>query len=254
MNDIVHAELLSAFPGGAPQAPGLWEFLFCLSGGCAPGEARLAFSKGDMAVIPPGASPLWETEESPKIIRLLMERPMLLLKEPCVIPGDGSPHLQAAFEGALHYFQSGLPARRHLLTAYGGLIVCCAAVFQDTRGPSSVVADIEREVRARFADPAYELEETLRALPFNYDYLRKLFQREMGVTPLQYLTDLRLHAAADALLSADGTAHSVAEIARMCGFREPLYFSRTFKKKYGLSPTYYAASMKGKISPDPEDA
>ena len=168
---------------------------------------------------------------------------------------------KAAFEAALYHYRSDLPAKAHLLTAYGGLIVCYLAAYSTDRTPSPVVTEIEEDIRARFADPAYELDAYLRSLPFNYDYLRKLFQREMGVTPLQYLNSLRLHTAADALLSAEGTAGSVTEIARMCGFREPLYFSRMFKKKYGLSPTHYAAAGKGGAFPgksgptaDPGDA
>ena len=33
---------------------------------------------------------------------------------------------------------------------------------------------------------------------------------------------------------------NVSETARMCGFSDPLYFSRLFKKKYGVSPRNYA--------------
>ena len=35
------------------------------------------------------------------------------------------------------------------------------------------------------------------------------------------------------------SGNSVADIALMCGFREPLYFSKMFKKKYGVAPSYY---------------
>ena len=32
---------------------------------------------------------------------------------------------------------------------------------------------------------------------------------------------------------------AMADVARQCGFRDPLYFSKMFKKKYGASPTHY---------------
>lgn len=259
MNDIVCAALLTASRENQPTVHAQWEFVFCLSGGgeYVLGSQRLAFVRGDMVAVPPLTPHFSLTDKGLRIIQILMDQPTLWLKEPRLIRGDGSPHLQSAFEGALYHYRSGHPAKGHLLTAYGGLIVCYLAAYHSGQTTSPVVTEIEGDIRARFADPAYELETYLRSLPFNYDYLRKLFQREMGVTPLQYLNSLRLHTAADALLSAEGTSGSVTEIARMCGFREPLYFSRMFKKKYGVSPTYYAAAGKrdafpGKTGPNPD--
>ena len=51
--------------------------------------------------------------------------------------------------------------------------------------------------------------------------------------------------AAEALVGAEMTGVSVTDVARMCGFREPLYFSRMFKKKYGVAPSFYVHSRQG---------
>ena len=61
----------------------------------------------------------------------------------------------------------------------------------------------------------------------------------MGVTPHKFLMDIRLQTAAETLESDYGDASSISEVARMCGFREPLYFSRVFKTRFGVSPTAY---------------
>jgi AraC-like DNA-binding protein len=254
MNDILHAALLTASHEDQPQVHDHWEFIFCLSGGgeYAFGGQKLSFTKGDMIAVPPLTPHASLTDTCSELIQLHISQPFLLLKKTCVIHSDGSPHLQNAFEAALYHYRSGLPAKNHLLTAYGGLIVCYLAAFRSVSAPSPIVVEIELAIRSRYTDPAFELEAYLRSLPFNYDYLRKLFQREMSITPHQYLNNLRLHTAAEALLNAEGASGSVTDIARMCGFREPLYFSRMFKKKYGLSPTYYAASAAGKSSPTPD--
>ena len=246
MNDIVYAAQLTAVHGSQPLLHEQWELIFCLSGSgeYAIGGQRLALAKGDMAAVPPQTSHFCTADRGFKSIQLLVDKPTLLIKDACLVHGDGSPHLQAAFEGALYHYGSELPGKIHLLAAYGSLIVCYLAVGKTGRTLPPVISEIEGDIRSRFSDPAFELEAYLRSLPFNYDYLRKLYQREMGVTPLQYLNSLRLRTAAEALLSMEGTAGSVTEIARMCGFREPLYFSRMFKKKYGLSPTLYAAAGK----------
>jgi len=63
-----------------------------------------------------------------------------------------------------------------------------------------------------------------------------LFAEAMGISPIQYQNDLRLNAARELLSSTNLT---VADVARSCGFSDPLYFSRCFRKKYGVSPTEY---------------
>ena len=80
----------------------------------------------------------------------------------------------------------------------------------------------------------------LRSLPFSYDYLRKLFQKELGVTPHRYLMDKRLKLAVELLTNdANAGARTIGDIAPLCGFHDPLYFSKIFKKQYGVAPRYY---------------
>ena len=64
--------------------------------------------------------------------------------------------------------------------------------------------------------------------------LQRYFLRYLGVSPKQYLLDLRLNKAVE-LLASD--TMSVAEIAEHCGFKDEKYFSRIFKQSYGITPT-----------------
>ena len=104
-----------------------------------------------------------------------------------------------------------------------------------------------------YPDENFELDQYLHTLPFNYDYLRKLFKSEVGVTPHQFLSDTRLQAAAERLSFTEGRQVNISEIAHLCGFREPLYFSKIFRKKYGMSPSQYQRSQRENTSvPDGE--
>ena len=107
-----------------------------------------------------------------------------------------------------------------------------------------IVAQIENNIISNYADSAYELDTYLHSLPFSYDYLRKLFQKEVGVTPHRYLVDKRLKMAAE-LLAGDASAgtRTIADIAALCGFHDPLYFSKMFRKKYGTAPRDYLESL-----------
>ena len=67
-------------------------------------------------------------------------------------------------------------------------------------------------------------------------YLNKCFQKELGVSVQHFIIDYRLNRAANLLT---GTSDSVAEIAALVGYNDPLAFSRSFKKKFNESPTVY---------------
>lgn len=62
------------------------------------------------------------------------------------------------------------------------------------------------------------------------------FKKSTGLTPMEYLTALRLKRA-EALLCHTKTP--IAEIAALCGFESPYYFSNAFKKHRGETPTAY---------------
>lgn len=67
-------------------------------------------------------------------------------------------------------------------------------------------------------------------------YLHRLFTEIHGDTPINYLTTIRLEKAKHKLqYSKEG----ITEIAMDCGFSNSSYFSKTFKKHLGLSPTQY---------------
>lgn len=64
----------------------------------------------------------------------------------------------------------------------------------------------------------------------------RAFQAGMGLTPIAYLIQLRIHHAAAQLRS---TRDSVTEIAFRCGFSDSNYFTRQFGRIMGESPRRY---------------
>jgi AraC-like DNA-binding protein len=114
-------------------------------------------------------------------------------------------------------------------------------------GTSEIVEEIRKSILKNFSDINYKLDVYLKSLPFSYDYLRKLFKKETGLTPHEYLIRTRMNAAQMLLSSTGRFDFSVNETSELCGFSEPLYFSRVFKKRFNVSPTEYYQNSKTRI-------
>ena len=70
-------------------------------------------------------------------------------------------------------------------------------------------------------------------LHVNPTYFSYLFSREMGMTFIDYLTDIRLNFARELLNS---TNLSILDIAVSSGFENQSYFTKVFKAKLGMTP------------------
>ncbi|MCP4297198.1 MAG: helix-turn-helix transcriptional regulator, partial [Proteobacteria bacterium] len=71
--------------------------------------------------------------------------------------------------------------------------------------------------------------------PYSRDHTTRLFRKQVGISPLQYLINYKLSMARDNLQRN----MSVKETAIACGFPDQLYFSRIFRKYTGMSPSEF---------------
>lgn len=76
-------------------------------------------------------------------------------------------------------------------------------------------------------------EQFAQQLGVSVDYLTRIFHKEMGISLWDYLNLYRLHIAHRLLLQSD---LPVAEVAHRTGFPDAAYFSRVFRKQYGVAP------------------
>ncbi len=79
------------------------------------------------------------------------------------------------------------------------------------------------------------------AKKFGYSKSRfsHIFSETMGTSPIKYINDIRLNNACEMLSS---TNLSISAVAFICGFNDPLYFSKLFSKKYKTTPSEYRTS------------
>ena len=99
--------------------------------------------------------------------------------------------------------------------------------------------EIVRELQAKF-EKDYSEHFSLADLALGYhiseSHLSHIFKSVTGYAPIEYLMSCRLSAAKNLLSSSD---KSIKEIIDLCGFSDESNFSRTFKKKVGMTPTEF---------------
>ncbi len=71
--------------------------------------------------------------------------------------------------------------------------------------------------------------------------LTKCFKKEYNLSIMTYLCTVRLRSAESMIIK---TGKSFKEISADCGFYDQNYFSKTFTKQYGMSPSEYRATYK----------
>lgn len=247
MNNILYVGELSRTYDVRWHSHDYWEMVYCTGG---EGTFRLEnglmvnYHQGQAVAIPPKALHMNSSSEGFTNIHLTMDAPAFPYKNAFVVGDDVEGHMGIAFAQARFYYLSDMKRQELVLAALGELITSYMIVFRDNREFSGAVEAIRTSIIQNFANPAFKLDAEIRQMPFNYDYLRKLFQKEMGLTPLKYMTDLRMKKAKSMLLADWMREYSVAEVATECGFSDALYFSRVFKKYYGCSPSEFARKRK----------
>ena len=126
-----------------------------------------------------------------------------------------------------------------------------------TSEPVPVIPEIEKEVTADEATPSEDdllmkrvvaymednlgnsditIDDIAQAVAVSRTSLHRKMKQMMGTSPMEFLREARIRKAAKILTTTD---RNVSEIAYMCGFSDPKYFSKCFKTTFGQTPTEY---------------
>lgn len=90
-----------------------------------------------------------------------------------------------------------------------------------------------------FSDSEINLKNVAGIFAYSQKYFSQLFKRNVGIGFCEYINDKRMKHA----ISLIDEGHiGVSEISELCGFSDPLYFSKVFKKYTGKSPREYIYS------------
>lgn len=115
----------------------------------------------------------------------------------------------------------------------------------DDEPKSDYVEEALKYIESRYCDPI-TIQEIAGHLNINRSYLHRLFKSFTGVSIQNYLLDYRMRQACILL---QNTNLSVRSIAHTVSYADPLYFSRIFHQKMGVSPSEYRKQNASLIPP-----
>lgn len=111
-------------------------------------------------------------------------------------------------------------------------LLCNLAAEQKPQKSTSACSEALDYILENCYDSTLTVEAVARQTGMSDANLRRLFLQCYGCSPKEYINSLRLYKARELLT----TGMSVSEVAFECGFSDPSYFIRFFKKQTGTTP------------------
>lgn len=99
--------------------------------------------------------------------------------------------------------------------------------------------EYQRYFDENFARVDFSMDAAAKDLHISQSSMRRAFVMNLGVSPVRYLTGLRMKRAVELLV---GSSLTIKEISLECGYDDEKYFSRVFKKRYGYPPSAFSAN------------
>lgn len=159
---------------------------------------------------------------------------------PLVALGDGSPGLRSAAGACCAVLQRNVPSA---FAASSLAYAMTMALLDDCWPPGpireapSFVERVVRFCRSSLARPIGVDDMAAAAGLSRYHFSRR-FQEARGVSPARFLAEVRMQEAVRLIQ----TNLPVKDVARRCGFRDPNYFCKVFRRTFGVSPGAFGRS------------
>lgn len=115
------------------------------------------------------------------------------------------------------------------------VVIQYTSKYKNTRS-SKISQSAKSYIEQCYTDHELQLEHVAKHVFINASYLRAVFKKEYGMTVSDYVTQYRMKKAKE-ILGQGGTR--LSDIAEMVGYSDAGYFSKSFKKFYGYSPSEY---------------
>lgn len=149
--------------------------------------------------------------------------------------------LHRQMQSLIETFEVGTPNPCSLL---GNLYLCFSSMLMQQPVQQALWRTYaQRAVAFISSNYSYEIgvADIARHVGVDRTYLYRVFRQDTGCSPKEYLTQVRLKAAAQMLCDSQ---LSITEVAISCGFRELSAFDKHFRRSYNQTPLQYRQNAK----------
>ena len=165
--------------------------------------------------------------------------PSLNLTEPTIVNDDGEKSLFSLIN-MLYTIQCRRDSGSKLVTEMLFETICQMILYHlNKKSYDKRVDAIINVIIQNFQKIDFSIDSCLDKSGYSADYMRRLFRKDTGKSPNEYLTEMRLRTAKSLLSSRKFSNYSITEISSMVGYKDISYFSRIFKEKTGMTPLEY---------------
>ena len=219
------------------------------------GEDRVVYA-GRMVLIQPRQEQRYEYfgEDKPEVywvhftgsdVKNILRSYNIPMDDPVFYSGASSTY-SYLFKEMIHELQNCKTGYEDLLAMYlRQIFLLVQRTRQEERPTVSTYIQEEMEFARRYFNEHYNepisIQEYAESRNMSVCYFQRNFKQIVKHTPMQYLLTIRVNNAASLLETTD---YSMAEIAAIVGYEDPLYFSRLFRKIKGVSPRDYRNLVK----------
>lgn len=110
------------------------------------------------------------------------------------------------------------------------------STFQPVRNHhDELVASAQQKIESRYND-AETIEEIIKDIPASRRNMVRRFKQVTGLTPIEYLQNIRIEAAKKLL---EQTGQQMTEVIYNSGYNDPKAFRKVFRKAVGMTPSEY---------------
>ena len=228
------------------HAHNYWEIIYITEGKGkieTENEDVLEYKKGDLICIPPHLRHINNSSSGFKNIHLTIEDWIPHIQAPTLLPAsDLTKDIFPLLDLAYRYFHQLATEHALNLALSNAIITMLNHLLNQSDNSFKLTQAIVNEIINCYTNPDFNLEDAYNLVPLSKEYVRKLFIKEHGISPLQYLKQKRIELAKSLLAKKEGTIR-INEIAETCGFSDSAYFSRLFKKETGFAPNDFQLKL-----------
>ena len=130
-----------------------------------------------------------------------------------------------------------LHIRKQLQEKYQNSADSAVDILTDSQIDNEILQKAVQIIEANISAPAFDITDFAQELGLSRTSLFNKIKSLTGMTPNNFIIDIKLkHAATSLRKHPDG---NISTIAYACGFNTLSHFNKLFKKTYGITPTQY---------------